>query len=55
MGVKPLVVCVDCGKAPAVWLVPARHSFDSDGKPNGSKEAVCANCADARRVLAVGL
>ena len=38
-------ICVDCAIAPAVITVPAAHSFDAQGKPNGSKEMVCPACA----------
>jgi hypothetical protein len=41
-------ICVDCVTAPATISVPAAHSFDATGKPNGSKEMVCSACADKR-------
>lgn len=40
-------LCVDC-QQPAVMAVKAIHTFDDTGKPNGSKEAVCAPCAALR-------
>ncbi len=40
--------CIDCRTAPATTEVLAIHSFDAQGKPNGSKEAVCAPCANKR-------
>jgi nitrate reductase cytochrome c-type subunit len=43
-----MFICVDCTTAPATVTVPAAHSFDAEGKPNGSKEMVCPTCADAR-------
>lgn len=41
-------ICVDCTTAQATITVPSIHTFDAYGKPNGSKEAVCAPRADKR-------
>jgi hypothetical protein len=41
-------VCVDCRTAPATTTVPA--NCGDKGSPNGRRDAVCAICADERRV-----
>jgi hypothetical protein len=43
-----LSLCIDCRKAPTTLVLPAIHSFDDHGKPNGSREAVCTTCAASR-------
>lgn len=43
-------LCVDCSTSTAAFAVPAIHSFDAYGKPNGSKEGACGPCADRRGV-----
>ena len=40
--------CADCRVERGTVVVPAAHSFDQNGKPNGSHEVVCKRCEAAR-------